>query len=233
MNSENNLENLKNLEQRLGYRFKDKSLLEDALTHSSYSCGRRSNERLEFLGDSVLQLIVSRKLFLDLPQDLQEGQLSKIRAGLVCEEALSGFAQGIKLGGALFMGKGEEQNGGRCRASILSDAFEAVLAAMYLDGGYAVAERFMLTLLPDAKTLIGRKNQPFDYKTTLQEIIQQNPEEAVTYALAEETGEAHNRIFKAHVLLNGQIIGTGEGTSKKRAEQNAAKQAVELMGIEL
>lgn len=220
------------LEERIGYEFKNPALLKEALTHSSYVNGKNhhSNERLEFLGDSVLSVVVSKYLFENL--DMPEGQLTKLRASIVCEHSLFPFANKIKLGEEIFLGKGEENSGGRHRRSILADAFEALIAAIYLDGGLEAARDFILPFIPPLETLRSGRLLVGDYKTILQEIIQQNPEEKVIYELADESGAAHNRVFTSNVLLNGQIIGTGVGLSKKEAEQNAAKEAIKLMGYE-
>lgn len=221
------------LEQIIGYTFKNPELLKEALTHSSYTNGKhlRSNERLEFLGDSVLSIVVSEHLFENLT-NLPEGQLTKIRASVVCENALYPFARKIDLGKYIFLGKGEEHTGGRDRHSILADAFEALIAAIYLDGGFEAARSFILPFIPPLDKLSTGKFLLGDYKTVLQEIIQQNPEERVTYEISDESGQAHNKQFTANVLLNGQIIGTGKGNSKKEAEQSAAKEAISLMGYE-
>ncbi len=220
------------LEERIGYEFKNPALLKEALTHSSFVNGKNhhSNERLEFLGDSVLSVVVSKYLFENL--EMPEGQLTKLRASIVCEHSLFPFAEKIKLGEEIFMGKGEENTGGRHRRSILADAFEALIAAIYLDGGLEAARAFILPFVPSLEVLKSGRLLIGDYKTILQEIIQQNPEEKVIYELADESGAAHNRVFTSNVLLNGQIIGTGVGGSKKEAEQNAAKEAIKLMGYE-
>lgn len=218
-------------EEIIGYEFSNPALLGEALTHSSYVNGKQnSNERLEFLGDSVLSVVVSKYLFESL--DVPEGKLTKIRSKLVCEDTLYGFAKKIDLGENIKLGKGEENTGGRNRRSILADAFEAVIAAIYLDGGLECARTFIMKFLPSIETIKSGKLMFGDYKTILQEIIQQNPEERVTYEIPEEYGAAHNKTFKANVLLNGQIIGSGEGSSKKEAEQAAAKEAIALMGYE-
>lgn len=217
------------LENKIGYKFKNTAYLERALTHSSYVNGKQnSNERLEFLGDSVLSVVVSRHLFLLL--DVPEGRLTKIRAKLVCEDTLYGFAKRIDLGSFIKLGKGEESTGGRNRKSILADAFEALIAAIYLDGGLEQAGGFILKFLPPAEALASEKLITGDYKTTLQEVIQQNPEEHIEYEISGESGAAHHRTFSANVLLNGQVIGSGKGLSKKEAEQAAAKEALSLMG---
>ena len=229
---------MKALQEILRYQFKDESLLQKALTHSSYANELRThgqdaecNERLEFLGDSVLSLIVSEYIFSNFP-DQPEGELTKLRASLVCEKALCAFSREMHLGDYLLLGKGEQQNGGRERSSILADAFEAVLAAMYLDGGFSVAKKHVLRFVKPE--LQHEDDELFkDYKTVLQEIIQQNPEEQLEYILTKESGPDHEKRFTIEVHLNSNVIGTGVGKSKKQAEQNAAKQALELMGVEV
>ena len=220
------------LEEKIGYTFRNPQLLEQALTHSSFANeGKkhgRNNERLEFLGDSVLSVIVARYLFLTY-KDLPEGELTKLRASLVCEKALDGFAAQIGLGKYLCLGKGEEMTGGRERPSILADAFEALIAAMYIDGGYEAAQAFVLGFIPRDLD-VRRQNKLADYKTALQEIIQQNREERVEYVLVDEHGPDHAKVFTAEVLLNSNVIGKGAGSSKKQAEQNAAHEALLLMG---
>ena len=232
------MENLdKNLEEfqgKIRYYFNDKELLIEALSHSSYANekrkGRNSNERLEFLGDSVLSIVVSQYLFEHFTH-LPEGELTKIRASLVCEKSLYEFAKQIDLGEHILLGKGEENTGGRERVSILADAFEAVIAAVFLDGGLEAARRHILKFIP--KDIDDRKPVSFsDHKTILQEIIQKNPEEKVEYKLVGQSGPDHNKAFKVQVRLNSNVIGTGIGRSKKEAEQMAAKDALELMGYE-
>lgn len=217
----------------IGYTFRNISYLEQALTHSSYSGGKNngSNERLEFLGDAVLQITVSRFLFTNMDTE-PEGGLTKLRASIVCENSLYSFAKKIDLGSYLLLGKGEENTGGRDRRSILADAFEAVIAAIYLDSGMEEAERFILRFMPSLEALRSGKVKLGDYKTILQEIIQQNPEERVSYEVTEQDGNDHHKVFAATVLLNGQAIGKGTGHSKKEAEQAAAKEAIGLMGYE-
>lgn len=215
-----------------GYEFKTPELLERALTHSSYANERKSagnsNERLEFLGDSVLSIIVSEYLFLNY-EHLPEGELTKLRASLVCEKALCKFTKSMGINERILLGRGEEQTGGRERPSILADAFEAVLAAIYLDGGIVPATKYVLK---NIKTEISSEKHlgENDYKTILQEIIQKNPEERVEYRLAGEHGPDHDKTFTVEVWLNSNIIGRGEGRSKKSAEQAAAKEALLLMG---
>ncbi len=225
------MNDISQFETIIGYNFKNNALLNEALTHSSFVNGKQnSNERLEFLGDSVLSVVVSRYLFESL--DVPEGKLTKIRAKLVCEDSLYGFAKKIDLGNFIRLGKGEENTGGRDRRSILADAFEAVIAAIYLDGGLEAARGFIMPFLPSIELIKSGKLMFGDYKTILQEIIQQNPEEHVSYEISEEHGAAHNKTFTSNVLLNGQVIGTGTGNSKKEAEQAAAKEAISLMGYE-
>lgn len=223
---------MQELEKNLNYKFNNIALLKNALTHSSYANevrnGTTSNERLEFLGDSVLSIIVSDYIFNNFPK-LPEGELTKLRASLVCEKSLCGFSRELELGKYLLLGKGEEKGGGRERDSILADAFEAVLAAMYLDGGYEIARKHALRFV--LREIEHPEEDVFkDYKTVLQEIIQRNPEETVTYVLVDQKGPDHDKIFTVEVMLNSNAIGKGSGKSKKQAEQMAAKQALELMG---
>lgn len=224
---------LHELEKNIGYTFKDISLLETAMTHSSYSKGKNngSYERLEFLGDAVLQITVSQYLFTNMTE-VPEGGLTKLRASIVCENSCYNFAKKIDLGRFILLGKGEEMTGGRDRRSILADAFEAVIAAISLDGGMEVAQEFVLRFVPSIEALKSGKVKLGDYKTILQEIIQQNPEEHISYVVTEEEGEQHHKLFTAEVVLNSQVIGTGKGSSKKEAEQAAAKEAIRLMGYE-
>ncbi len=221
-------------EQIIGVTFQNKDLIYEALSHSSYANEkkkqRRSNERLEFLGDSVLSIVVSQHLFQNYP-DLPEGELTKIRAALVCEKSLHKFALQIRLGDFLLLGKGEAHTGGRQRPSILADAFEAVIAAIYLDAGLETARAHILRFIP--KNIPENRSMLFgDYKTALQEVIQKNPEEKVEYILISESGPDHSKTFHVEVCLNSNVIGRGVGKSKKEAEQMAAKEALELMGYE-
>ena len=218
---------MKDLEKNIGYTFKDKSLLKAAMTHSSYANENKGNipynERLEFLGDAVLQLITSEKLFKE-SSHMAEGKMSKQRAALVCEEALAGYSAEIQLGQFLLLGKGEEASGGRNRPSILADAFEALIGAMFLDGGMGVAKKFVLRFVDAAHLSLQ------DYKTLLQEIIQKNPGERLSYVVSGEHGPDHDKSFEVQVHLNSNVIGKGTGKSKKQAEQAAAKEALALMG---
>ena len=226
------MKSIQQLQQVIHYQFHNITFLEVALTHSSYANEMRHqvryNERQEFLGDAVLSIIVSDYLFRHYSH-LPEGELTKLRAALVCEKALCQYAIELGLGNFLFLGKGEESTGGRKRPSILADAFEAVIAAIYLDGGMEPATEFVLHYVVPA--IENHTPAAFkDYKTILQEIIQKNPEERVTYELVEESGPDHNKHFVVEVHLNSNVIGRGEGRSKKNAEQAAAKVALELMG---
>lgn len=219
---------MKQLEKNIGYHFRDKSLLKTAVTHSSFANENRGglayNERLEFLGDAVLQLVTSEKLFKENP-DMPEGRMSKQRAALVCEDALAGYSKEIQLGDFMLLGKGEEATGGRHRPSILADAFEALIGAIFLDGGMDNAKRFVRRFLDAAHTSLK------DYKTLLQEIIQKNPGERLSYVVIGESGPDHDKVFNVEVHLNSNVIGKGTGKSKKQAEQAAAKEALALMGF--
>ena len=217
----------KELERGLGYTFRDKKLLENALTHSSYANerrdGRSSNERLEFLGDSILGFVVAEFLYRGNP-DKPEGDLTRIRADLVCERNLAKAAGTIRLGEFLLLGHGEDHGGGRFRNSIVSDAMESVIAAAFLDGGFQAAkgiiDHLILTDLPK-----GRPGN-FDYKTMLQELVQREKDQVIQYELTGQSGPDHDKVFEVDVRLNGQVVGHGHGRSKKKAEQAAAEQAV-------
>jgi len=217
-------------EERIGYHFQDASLLQEALTHSSYANEHQGKdyERLEFLGDSVLGLVVSDYLFR-ARNDLPEGKLTRLRANVVCEESLSAVARKINLGDHLFLGKGEKASGGSDRDSILADATEAVIAAIYLDGGFDQAKDFILSNLRDtiAKNIDG--NIFRDYKTILQEIIQGNNGK-ISYKLVGESGPDHNKEFEMQVKCGQDTIGIGKGKNKKEAEKEAARDALVKMG---
>lgn len=218
------------LEKVIGYEYKNPSYLSEALTHSSYVNGKNhSNERLEFLGDSVLSVVVSKYLFENL--DCPEGRLTKIRSRLVCEDSLYEFAKKINLGASMKLGKGEENTGGRDRRSILADAFEALIASIYLDGGLECARVFIMKFIPSVDVLRSGKLAIGDYKTVLQEIIQQNPEEHIVYEISGEHGAAHEKVFTANVLLNGQIIGSGSGKSKKGSRAGCRKGSYRAYGL--
>ena len=222
---------IKDLEDAIGYRFRNITLLQNALTHSSYANERwhnslMSNERLEFLGDAILGMTVARYLYQTFP-DRPEGELTRMRADMVCEQTLAKVAAKIELGRHLLLGNGEEQGGGRNRNSILADAVESVIAACYLDGGLEAAqcfiEQFILVEVP-VKQLHNA-----DYKTALQELVQQKKNQVLTYTLVGESGPDHDKKFDVEVKLNGRVIGTGSGSSKKRAEQDAARVALETL----
>ena len=222
---------MEQLQNNLGYHFKNPALLARALTHSSYANERHvdtgDNERLEFLGDSVLGFITAEYLFAN-HRDFPEGELTKLRAYAVCEKSLFSYAEEIGLGNYLKLGKGEERTGGRTRPSVLSDAFEAVIAAIYLDGGMDEAKKFVLRFVVP---YVEAKPTFKDYKTMLQEVVKKNQGETLEYVLVSETGPDHDKCFTVEVHLNSNVIGRGVGGSKKKAEQNAAKEALELMGI--
>lgn len=222
--------NLKALENELGYTFQNPALLDRALTHSSYANERASsgdNERLEFLGDSVLGFITAEYLFSE-HKGVPEGELTRLRAYAVCEKSLDVYAREIDLGDYLLLGKGEERTGGRERASVLSDAFEAVIAAIYLDGGIEAAKKFVLRFV---RPYVEAKPVFKDYKTMLQEVTQKNPGETLEYVLVSESGPDHDKHFEVEVHLNSNVIGRGSGPSKKKAEQDAAREALALMGL--
>lgn len=218
---------LKELEQKIGYTFRDFSFLERAMMHSSYTNEKhlekyRCNERLEFLGDAVLELVSSEYLFRESPT-VSEGELTKTRASMVCEPSLALCARDIGLGGYLLLGKGEEATGGRQRDSITSDALEALIGAIYLDGGFTSAKefihRFVLTDLEDKKLF-------YDSKTILQEMVQAAGNAEISYQLVKEEGPDHNKSFFVEVKIGEKTFGQGEGRSKKTAEQQAAYQAI-------
>lgn len=222
---------IKDLETALGYQFHNISLLQNALAHSSYANERwhdslKSNERLEFLGDSILGMIVAEHLYRNFP-DRPEGELTRMRADMVCENSLAVVAEKLSLGNYLLLGHGEERFGGRARASILADAVESVIAASFLDGGMEAArgivERFVLSNVP------VKRLQNVDYKTALQELVQQKKNQVLSYVLVGESGPDHDKQFRVDVSLNGTVIGSGIGSSKKRAEQEAARSAMEAL----
>ena len=230
------LEKLEKLEEKLNYDFHDPALLEEALCHSSYAnehrtAGLASNERLEFLGDSVLGFVSAEWLFAQHP-DLPEGDLTRIRAALVCGQSLYEVARQLDLGRYLKLGRGEEAGGGRTRTSILADATEAVFAAVYLDGGIAAASALIHRCLLDAEREEEVEERRRDYKTALQERVQRQVDQVLTYRMVGEQGPDHAKTFSAEVLLNGSPIGSGTGHSKKEAEQSAARKALEDMGAE-
>ncbi len=222
---------IKDLEEAIGYRFSNITLLQNALTHSSYANERwhdslMSNERLEFLGDSILGMVVAEHLYKNFP-DRPEGELTRMRADMVCEASLAAVAARVELGQHLLLGHGEEQGGGRARPSILADAVESVIAASFLDGGMAAAEgfirRFVLCNVPVTRL------QNVDYKTSLQELVQQKKNQVLSYTLIGESGPDHDKVFTVEVKLNEKVVGQGVGSSKKRAEQDAARAAIAML----
>ena len=230
------------LEEKIGYHFKNRELIERALIHSSYSneTGARNhhllcNERLEFLGDSVLSIITSNYLYKHFT-DCPEGELTRMRAEVVCERALSGYADVIGLGRYLLLGVGEEKNNGRQRKSILADAFEALLAAIYLDAGergMEETERFLMPFIVKEIESVRRKGSfNGDPKTLLQQFVQQAEGDFLEYAVVGESGPDHMKTFRVEARLNSNVIGRGEGRSKREAEQNAAREALKLFSVE-
>ncbi len=217
------------LENKIGYSFRDSALLATALTHTSYANENKkesaeSNERLEFLGDSVLGMIVANYLYRTR-SDMPEGQMTRLRAELVCEQSLVRVAEKLGLGGYIRLGRGEEQGGGRQRHSITADAVEAVIAAVYLDGGYDEASKLVnrFILAPMEK---GEQTAARDNKTELQELVQSMSGQVLSYEMTGEHGPDHAKTFEAAALLNGEVIGRGSGKSKKEAEQEAAGDAL-------
>lgn len=223
---------LQQLEKNIGYNFKDKNKLRTAMTHSSFANEAKtkisSNERLEFLGDAVLSIVVSDYIFANCPK-YPEGELSKLRASLVCEKSLCRFSKVLDVGSFLRLSHGEKNTKGNERPSILADAFEAIIAAIYLDAGLEEARKFVLRFV--APEIGSAKPKAFkDYKTILQEIIQKNKEEVISYSLVSESGPDHDKHFEVVVKINSNVVGKGGGHSKKEAEQQAAREALELMG---
>lgn len=224
---------MEKIEKYIGYEFKDRSFLQTALTHSSYANENKLpafsyNERLEFLGDAILGFVVGSYVFKHY-SDIPEGELTKLRASVVCEAMLAKKAKNIELGSFLRLGKGEEMTGGRNRISILADAFEALIGAIYMDGGIENAEKFILTQLENDIKLMRVGFKKLDSKTNLQEIIQKTSKIPLEYHIIDEKGPAHNRTFSASVTHNGVVLGVGSGSSKKDAEQAAAQAAIEKL----
>lgn len=227
---------LEKLQENLGYRFRDESLLRGALYHSSYANEHRneniaSNERLEFLGDAVLGFVSAEFLFSRFP-NAPEGELTRIRAALVREESLFEVAQSLQLGECLMLGKGEESGGGRQRPSILADCTEAVFAAVYLDGGMDCARDLIHRVLLSKGDIEVAESRRRDYKTELQELVQRKPQQVLRYELVGQSGPDHAKVFTVAVLLNGEPIGEGSGHSKKEAEQSSARAALEKLSAE-
>jgi ribonuclease III len=224
------------LEERIGYNFKEKRLLLEAMTHSSFANEWKhkkmpNNERLEFLGDSVLGLIISDYIFT-VYKHLPEGELTKIRANVVCEPSLALKAKQIEISSSLLLGRGEDASGGRLRESILADGLESLIAAIYIDGGYEQARRFVLENFKDLIDLAVSGDMMKDHKTKLQEILQSRNQDKIDYQVVSEKGPDHNKTFFIEVRTGLQTLGSGYGRSKKEAEQNAAKSAIEQMSVE-
>lgn len=223
---------MQELEKRLSYSFKNKELLLTALTHSSYANEkhadkRMSYERLEFLGDSILGFVTAEFLYNHEPK-LPEGQMTRLRAELVCESSLHKIAVDLKLGDYMFLGKGEERTGGRERASIMADMIEAIIAAMYLDCGIEPCRSFIMDrILKDAQISVNHPSQ--DYKTMLQELVQKKSNQRISYEMIDQSGPDHNKVFTFRVCINGEPVGEGSGRSKKEAEQMAAGKALEAL----
>jgi len=222
---------IKDLEAAIGYRFENITLLQNALAHSSYANEQwhnslKSNERLEFLGDSIVGMVVAEYLYRNFP-DRPEGDLTRMRADMVCEKSLAHIAEQLNLGRYLLLGNGEELGGGRKRPSILADAVESVIAACFLDGGMAAAENFVKKFVLTNVPVTSMKNA--DFKTALQELVQQKKNQQLTYRLVGESGPDHDKAFSVEVELNGTVVGKGTGSSKKRAEQDAARAAIERL----
>lgn len=213
-------------EDIVNYKFKDKALLKQAFTHSSYSHEKKishtnNNQRLEFLGDAVLEIIISEYLYNKF-YNMSEGELTKFRASIVCEGTLSKVSNKLNIGRFILLGKGEEQTGGRSRGSILADVLEAVIGAIYLDGGKERAKEFVISVLEKEIMDMQYSFQTKDYKTHLQEILQKESQESIRYSIVNEEGPDHNKVFTAHIIHGYKILGEGKGRSKKEAEQNAA-----------
>ena len=222
---------ISDLEKAIGYRFRDITLLQNALAHSSYANERwhnslMSNERLEFLGDSILGMTVADYLYRTFP-DRPEGELTRMRADMVCEKTLAAVANQIGLGQHLLLGHGEERFGGRNRESILADAVESIIAACYLDGGFESAAAFIRSFILCHVPV--KQLQNVDHKTKLQELVQRKKNQVLSYALVGESGPDHDKSFMVEVSLNGAVVGQGSGRSKKRAEQDAARVAIETL----
>ncbi len=226
------------LQDAIGYHFRDTELLRTALSHSSYANERRSgrrnahlasNERMEFLGDAILNTVTADYIYRTFP-DMPEGDLTRLRASVVCEEALHREARKLGLAQHLLLGRGEDLSGGRERPSILADAVEAVIGAIYLDGGWEPARRFILSFIREDAAQAAGRGQVHDYKTQLQEIVQKNREETLSYRLAASEGPDHEKRFTVELLLNSNVFAVGSGHSKKAAEQEAAREALRMMG---
>ena len=227
------MENSQRLKEQLGYEFRDLSLLRNALTHSSsinetHQQYYENNERLEFLGDAVLETVISEHLYRSLPRE-EEGRLTRLRASIVCEASLAEIGQQLGVGQALVLGRGEEQSGGRKRNSMIADGVEAIIGAIYLDGGFAEAQKTVLRLFDSVIQRAFEGKLHSDYKTALQERLQVNGDVSIQYVLDRQEGPDHDKVFYTSVVVNGVILGSGRGRSKKEAEQNAAREAMKDM----
>ena len=222
--------NIGDLEKSIGYTFKDKSILKNALTHTSYAHehGIESNEKLEFLGDSILEFLSSKYIYNNYP-NLKEGEMTKVRATVVCEDSLYKIAKKHNFSDFLRLGKSERVAHKQVKPAIMADSVEAVIAAMYLDGGLEPANKFIVGNLKEEIKLASQNVGQKDYKTVLQEILQQHGDVHIEYKIIKEVGPDHDKIFVSEVIYNGKILATGEGKSKKHAEMEAAKHAIELI----
>lgn len=223
--------NLEEFERKISYTFSDKHLLILALTHSSYANeikkgSHENNERLEFLGDAVLDMAVSEYMYRHFPK-MPEGELTKLRAAVVCEGSLAELSRKLGVGRVLLLGKGEESTGGRNRDSILADAFESIIGAICIDGGVDAAVTYVMRFMVDCIEHTKSTFRNLDCKTHLQEVIQKVSKIPLQYAIIDEQGPDHNKVFVAEVTHEGRVLGTGKGRSKKEAEQNAANNALE------
>lgn len=221
---------IEKVEKEIGYTFKQKELLKKALTHTSYAYEKKveSNEKLEFLGDSILEFISSKYLYQNYP-NLKEGEMTKVRATVVCEKSLHKIAQKHNFSDFLYLGKSEQVTGGKNRPAILADSVEAIIAAMYLDGGLDKAEKFIIENLKDEIEIATKHVGDKDYKTVLQEKLQEHGDVKIEYEITKEIGPDHNKSFEAQVSLNGKVLAKGKGKSKKEAHMEAAKKALENM----
>ena len=221
---------LEELEKEIGYTFKQKELLKKALTHTSYAYEKKvdSNEKLEFLGDSILEFISSKYLYQNYP-NLKEGEMTKVRATVVCEKSLHKIAQKHNFSDFLYLGKSEQVTGGKNRPAILADSVEAVIAAIYIDGGLDKAEKFITENLKDEIEIATKHVGDKDYKTVLQEKLQEHGDVKIEYEITKEIGPDHDKSFEAQVSLNGKVLAKGKGKSKKEAHMEAAKKALENM----
>ena len=222
--------NLEKLENEIKYTFKNKELLKKALTHTSYANEKRieSNEKLEFLGDSILEFISSKYLYSNYPS-LKEGEMTKVRATVVCEKSLYKIAKKHNFSEFLYLGKSEQLTGGKDRPAILADSVEAIIAAMYLDGGLKEVEKFIINNLKEEIEIATKHVGDRDHKTVLQEKLQEHGDVRIVYEITKEEGPDHNKSFEAQVSLNGKVLAKGKGKSKKEAHMQAAKKALENM----